>query len=189
MKYLLTLIIFIIVLGLGGMLFAWSGFYNIAATEPHWDLTVSFIQVLRDRSIDARSEAISVPDQDASILKEAAFPHYHGMCRLCHGAPGGKTNEFARGLNPLPPDFTSGTVQQARSDAELYWIVKNGLKMTGMPAFGPTHGEDELWGLVALAREMPRLSAAEYQEQIEKTGVGAGMDQGHAHDEGEHDDH
>ena len=179
MKYLLTIIGFIVVLGLGGMLFAWSGIYDIAATEPHWDVTASLIGTLRDRSVAVQSEGVQTPDLDDPQYRMAAVAHYHGMCRLCHGAPGAPINEFAEGLYPSPPDLTSGAVQNTRSTAEMYWIVKHGIKMTGMPAFGPTHDETELWGLVALARALPRMSAEAYAKEVERHGEAGGN--GHSH--------
>jgi multimeric flavodoxin WrbA len=75
MKYLLTVGIVLVCLGLGAMIFAWFGMYNIAATEPHWGITSSLIGMLRDRSIAVRSEDIRPPNLDEAKLKEAGFPH------------------------------------------------------------------------------------------------------------------
>jgi mono/diheme cytochrome c family protein len=181
MKYALTVAVVLAALGIGAILFAWSGIYNIAATEPHWDVTTSFIQALRDRSIASRSSDIHPPELDDPQYRKAAFSHYHGMCRLCHGAPGYPPNEFARGLYPGPPDMISGGIQKVRSEADIYWVVKHGLKMTGMPAFGSTHKEEELWGLVALARAMPGMSPEHYTQGIEVAGSVREMGEGHVH--------
>lgn len=179
MKYVLTVIIVLLVLTAGGLLFAWSGVYNIAATEPHWPLTKSFIELLRDRSIEVHSDDISPPNLNDMKLKEAAFSHYHGMCRLCHGAPDYQPEEFAKGLYPQPPSMISGRIQEERSQAEIYWILKQGIKMTGMPAFGPTHNDSELYGLVALTMEIPQRSPEEYRQQVQKMGSGGGGGHGH----------
>lgn len=117
MKYLLTIIGVFVVLGLDGVLFAWSGLYDIAATEPHWGATASLIETLRDRSIAVHSEGIQVPNLDDPQYRQAVAGHYYGMCRLCHGAPGASTNEFAKGLYPQPPDLTLRAVQGTRSTA------------------------------------------------------------------------
>jgi hypothetical protein len=103
MKYVLGIVITLAVLGVGVLLFAWSGSYNIAATKPHWGITLSFIEMLRDRSISVRSDDIGAADSDDAKLMEAAFIHYHEMCRLCHGAPDYQPEEFAKGLYPPPP--------------------------------------------------------------------------------------
>jgi len=180
MKYALTVIITLAVVGVGALLFAWSGSYNIAAIKPHWGITLSFIELFRDRSIAVRSDDIRVPDVDDAESKEAAISHYHEMCRLCHGAPDYQPEEFAKGLYPPPPNMISGHVQEGRSRAEIYWIVKHGIKMTGMPAFGPTHSDSELYGLVALSMEIPQKSPEQYRRQVQKIdseGVG-----GHGHE-------
>jgi len=167
-------------MGLGAIIYAWSGVYNIAATAPHRGITSSFIEILRDRSIAARSDDIQAPDPDDSKAREAGFPHYHGMCRLCHGAPGFQREEFAEGLYPSPPSMTSGHIQEKRSPTEIYWIVEHGIKLTGMPAFGPTHSEEELWDTVAFAENVPRMDPEQYRQMVMKEG---GMGQGHGHGE------
>jgi mono/diheme cytochrome c family protein len=179
-KYALTVLITLAVLVLAAIAYTGFGLYNIAATQPHWGITTSFIEALRDRSIAMRSDDIVLPDLDDPELRAAAFSHYHGMCRLCHGAPGYRSNEFAKGLYPVPPLMTSGDIQKSRSDAKIYWIVKHGIKLTGMPAFGPTHGESELWGLVALTKEMPAMDPGHYRQQAGKIG-----ETGHGHTHGE----
>ena len=179
MKYTLTIILTLAVIGGGALLFARSGIYNIAATEPHWPITLYFIETLRDRSISANSKDIRVPEAQNAELKEAAFSHYHEMCRLCHGAPGYPAKEFAGGLYPAPPDMTSGHLQKELSQAEIYWIAKNGIKLTGMPSFGPTHDDKELRGLVALATKIPQMSPEDYRRQIQM--MGKHEEGGHGH--------
>lgn len=178
MKTILTFIIFLICSGLAALIYAWSGVYNIAATKPHWEITLYFVETLRDRSIAIRIDDIRVPDLDDPKFREQAFSHYHEMCRFCHGAPAYPAVEFAKGLYPVPPEMTSGNIQKLRSEAEIYWIMKHGIKMTGMPAFGPTHGENELWGITALVKEMPRMDPDHYREQVDNEN---GTGHGHAH--------
>ena len=208
MRYFLTIVIFLAVVTAGLALYVLSGYYNIAATSPHWNITLSLIDTLRDRSIEVHSKGIQAPNLDDPKLKELAFPHYHEMCRLCHGAPGYSPEEFAPGLYPSPPSMTSGKIQQALKDTEIYWIVKHGIKMTGMPAFGPTHTEKIMWGLVALAEEVPRMTPEQYRRQVKDLGLAKEMSGGHqphqgvsekdqeqmvgrssAHDESEHEQH
>lgn len=182
MRYLLTACIVLALLVLGGFLFAISGSYDIAATTPHWGITSSFINMMRDRSIKVHSNDIQTPNLDDPRLKEDAFSHYHEMCRLCHGAPEFPPEEFAMGLYPVPPRMTSGHIQQSLSKAEIYWTIKHGIKMTGMPAFGPSHKENELWGLVALAIEISRMNPEHYMQQAKGH---KDMTHGHTHGEQE----
>ena len=165
MKILLTLaaiLCFLIVLITA---FVWSGSYNIAATVPHWKITHWLIGEVRDRSISAQSGGIIVPSLKDPKLLNIGLSNYHAMCRLCHGAPGYSRTEIATGLYPIPPDFTSKDIKM-RNEAELYWVIKNGIKMTAMPAFGPTHSEEELWGIVALVKGLPNLKPAEYKAMV-----------------------
>ena len=75
-------------------------------------------------------------------------------------------SEIGEGLNPPAPDLTQPSVQ-SKTDGELFWIVQNGIRMTGMPAFGPTHKDEELWTLVAFMRHLPELTRAE-EAELEK---------------------
>jgi mono/diheme cytochrome c family protein len=183
MKYLLTAGIVLACLVVGAIIFAWFGIYNVAATEPHWGITSSLIAMLRDRSIEVHSEGIQVPNLNEAKLREIGFPHYHEMCRLCHGAPAYQPEEFAEGLYPSPPSLTAGQIQEDLSDAEIYWIIKYGLKMTGMPAFGPTHNEEELWGLVAIVKDIPRMDPGQYGQLVKSTKPGG--ERGHRHSHGQ----
>lgn len=126
-----------------------------------------------------------MPNLNDPKLKLTAFSHYHVTCRLCHGAPEYEPEEFAKGLYPAPPSMTSGHIQKARSEAEIYWIVKHGIKMTGMPAFGPTHEEKELWGLVALAEEIPEMSPEQYRQQVKAASSKGEKGPEHTHGESE----
>lgn len=89
--------------------------------------------------------------------------HYKDNCLPCHGAPGIEPAEFAKGFHPPALDLTSKPVQDF-SDAQLYWIVTNGIQMTGMPAFQPTHEENERWMIVSFIRELPKLTEVERKE-------------------------
>ena len=99
------------------------------------------------------------------------------MGDLC--APGVDASEAAAGLNPPAPDLTLPRVQ-ARPDGEIFWIVSNGIKMTGMPAFSPTHKPDEIWKVVAFLRHLPEIS--EEEKKILKAGT---EEAEHHHEAGE----
>jgi len=150
--------------------FLWSGWYNVAANVPHWSVTHWFLLTVRERSISAHSKRITVPSLKDPKLVDIGFRNYHAMCRLCHNAPGYSRTEIAQGLNPAPPDFTSKDMKR-RGDAEYFWIVKNGIKMTGMPAFGTTHSEDELWGIVLFLTRLPDLKPERYGAMVKAAGL------------------
>lgn len=86
--------------------------------------------------------------------------HYRENCVGCHGAPNVNSGEAAMGLNPSAPELQSpGT--QSMSDGELFWTIKHGVRMTGMPAFAMTHSDEQIWKIVAFVRHLPNLTTNE----------------------------
>ena len=168
MQFFKLMVVVVILLG-GCAIFIWSGLYNVAATVPHWSPTQLLLEGIREQSIAYHSKGIQPPSLTNPRMISSGFEHFHATCRLCHGAPGSPSLEFASGMNPRPPDLKTGEVQEG-SDGELYWIVRNGIKMTGMPAFGPTHKEEELWGIVAFLRQLPKLTPEKYGAMLRKAG-------------------
>ena len=171
MKILFVLFIIFGLLIAAVAAFVWSGGYNVAANVPHWKITHWFLEKVRERSITSHSKGITVPSLNNPNLVETGFKNYHEMCRLCHGAPGYFRTEIAKGLYPNPPELASQDVVKRGNNAELYWVVKNGIKMTGMPAFGPTHNEEELLGIVTFLRRLPKLKPEEYKAMMKAAGL------------------
>jgi mono/diheme cytochrome c family protein len=165
LKAFLSGIVFIIVCV---AVFIWSGWYNVGADVPHGKITFWLLEEARERSVEMHSTDIVSPSLNDQKLLEAGFPHFNEMCRQCHGAPGYPRAEFAEGLYPLPPALASGDVQQELSAAELFWIVKHGIKMTGMPSFGKTHTDEQIWGIIAMVRKLPEMNHAAYEEMVKK---------------------
>jgi hypothetical protein len=183
MNKALTVINAIIILAIAaGIAYALSGGYNIAAAEKHWDITFKAIETVRNRSIAAHSEDLEKPlptDVDGFIT------HFHDSCRTCHGAPGVSPAEFVEGLYPKPPTLHKTETQKRWSDGEIVWIIANGIKMTAMPAFGPSHGVSEIHGLAGFARKLPNMDDAAYRQLA--TSHGLPMETGgHRHGEGGH---
>ncbi len=154
---------------LGGLLI-WFGVFNVAATDKHFVGTVSLLEMVRERSIDVRANTIQVPDlNDEELIKEGAA-HYAEMCTGCHLAPGIDESELHSGLYPQPPVFTDANY--ANTPQAQFWIIKNGLKMTGMPAWSPAHTDEQIWGMVAFLAKIKGLNIAEYTDLSKETGEG-----------------
>ena len=148
----------LIVLGAGAVIYA--GMYDVAATSSHWRMTAWLLANARMRSIKAQAAAIQVPpalDDPAKAL--IGVTHYAAHCAVCHGAPGVPRGDIGRGLYPPPPDLAKTT--PLYSPAELFWILKHGIKMTGMPAWSD-HSDEELWGTVAFLEKLPGMSEQDY---------------------------
>lgn len=96
-------------------------------------------------------------DSRALPAGRAAFT---GQCSVCHGAQGDGRGVFGTSTYPDAADLTSERTQ-GKSDAQLFWIVKNGLGFTAMPGFGQVYGDPEIWAIVAYLRELPRRSSGD----------------------------
>lgn len=151
--------------------FAYSGVYNVAADEPHWPVTHGLLETLKERSIAARIGAIEVPANldDADRLRRGAG-NYDAMCVGCHLRPGVHSSEIHKGLYPQPPDLAQAIPGRDPSEAATkgaaarqFWIIKHGVKASGMPAWSRGGVDDEtIWDMVALLRKLPALDGAEY---------------------------
>jgi mono/diheme cytochrome c family protein len=164
MRVLLVLLGLLASLAVAGAAFVWRGVYDVGAREPHAPVVAWVLSLTRDRSIAAHSRGIVAPRLDAvdAHTVRDGFDEFHEMCPVCHGEPGARPSAVSQGLNPPAPDLADPAVQHAYTDAELFWIVKNGIRMTGMPAFGETHDDATLWSIVAFLRRLPAMSAKEY---------------------------
>ena len=160
MRILASLLIAVLVVVLGASASIYAGIYDVAATEPHWPPTTWLLETARTRSIKAHAAGIQVPpglDDPAKVL--IGVDHYAAHCAVCHGAPGVLKGAIAQGLYPPPPDLAK--TASRFTPAELFWIVKHGVKMTGMPGWSD-HSDDELWATIAFVKKLPGMSEEEY---------------------------
>jgi mono/diheme cytochrome c family protein len=141
-----------------------AGLYNIAADVPHTQPVYWLLETLRYRSVVVRARDIAVPNDldDVDRISRGAG-EYVEMCSGCHLAPGMKRTEISRGLYPRAPELRRGT---DLTPAEQFWIVKHGVKMTGMPAWGITHNDELLWDVVAFVRKLPELTPEQYEALV-----------------------
>ena len=159
MKILLGMALAVVIVAVvAGVLF-WTGAYNTAATVPPSGLEKAVAGAVFKKSVARRAPKATNPFSGPDAVR-AGLAHYREMCVICHGAPGVDASEIGEGLNPPAPDLTLGGVQ-AKSDGELFWILQQGVRMTGMPAFGPTHKDPEIWKLVAFLRHLPQITKDE----------------------------
>ncbi len=170
-KILLGAAIAIVVIGGAAGLIIYSGIYNVAASEPHSGPVFRLLETARLRSIVNHARAV-VPPADLARPERlvAGVSHYSEHCANCHGAPGVEPDDMADGMYPKPPKLTD--VSKRLSPAELFWTLKNGIKMTGMPSWGD-HSDDDLWNTVAFLEKLPGMSPDAYHgltEQAEAAG-------------------
>jgi len=148
-------------LSLAGFAVLYSGVYDVAATKQHSALLYWILDTGLRSSVRQRAGGISVPALSDTALIENGFRCFRDHCVQCHGAPGVAPDDVGKGLLPLPNNL----VQTAREwpPAELYWVSKYGIRMTGMPAWGYRLADQELWAIVAFLKHMPLLAPKDYR--------------------------
>jgi cytochrome c553 len=151
-------------LGLVAFLVAVSGIYNVAASRPHFEITRLLLQFGLERSVSTHSwfETSSKPDLDDPDLIRLGAGHFVRGCAFCHGAPGEPRNHAANFMQPEPPALSLAATEW--SDKELFWIVRHGLKYTGMPGWPALERADEIWAMVAFLRRLPGMKPDTYRE-------------------------
>jgi mono/diheme cytochrome c family protein len=186
MKMLATLAVLAALAGAGGTAFVWSGAYDISATDQHLPPTYWLMEKTMRRSVARRGNDIVVPPLGAPKQVERGLALYRAHCVQCHGAPGVAPEPFSLGMTPLPAPL----VQTGRewSAGEIFWVVKHGIKMTGMPAWEFRMSEEDIWSVVALVQRLPYFSPDDYRrtaapelaphEQLAQAGADASVERG-----------
>jgi mono/diheme cytochrome c family protein len=178
-KFILALVVAAVVTGLGIL---YSGIIDVGASHPHAAITRWLLHTGMTESVRHHAEDIKVlPLYDPKMIMEG-FRHYREMCVGCHLAPGVKNSEIRQGLMPRPPRLQLAA--ERWKPAELFWIVKHGVRMTAMPAWGNTHSDAKIWALVAFLEKLPGMTAAQYQQLDKAAGPDTGDDDevhDHAH--------
>jgi cytochrome c553 len=158
--------ILVLLLGLGvvGSIIVVSGVTPITASSGHWSITERFLGFAMRRSVATHSLGIEVPPLDDPDLVLRGATHYEVGCRSCHGSPGMRPPRIPRAMTPHPPDLIS--VVRERRARELFYVVKHGVKFTGMPAWPAQQRDDEVWSVVAFLQKLPDLDEHAYQGLI-----------------------
>jgi mono/diheme cytochrome c family protein len=155
----------------------WVGWFNVAAINPPSRLEVALLHGAMVRSVRAHAAVVEMP-QNLAERAGAGAADFDEMCVQCHGAPGREPGEVGAGLNPRPPDLAHAADRW--SPAEIFWIIKNGVRMTGMPAFGPTHDDDRIWSMVAFVRQLPGMTPDRYEKLTAAAADGGDTDHHHS---------
>lgn len=172
MKPLMLSILVLLILGTSILLVVvYTGAYNVAATQPHTAFTRWLFSTTMENSVRARAADIDPPEL-TKAMAEAGFAHYDPHCKGCHGAPGVELSHAGQGLRPPPPDLSETSTRW--SAGELFWIIKHGIRMTGMPAWTVSYDDTAIWQIAAFVRQLPGMDAETYR---------ARMQQLHTHDE------
>jgi mono/diheme cytochrome c family protein len=154
----------LVVVGIFGAAFIFFGVYNIAADAPHTRPVYMLLETLRDKSIAVRARNIAVPGDLASPQRIATGAGlYTEMCSGCHLGPGVEKTEISQGLYPPAPELAK---RIDLSPAQQFWIIKHGIKLSAMPAWGKTHNDTLIWDMVAFVQRQPAMSPEAYKAAI-----------------------
>lgn len=163
MNRVIGTIVVLAVVGVGSAAaFIYSGVYDIGADAPHTKLVYWLADTARSRSINVRAQGIRVPPLDDPKMISVGAGQYASMCSNCHLAPGFDSNETWKGLYPQPPLLS----HQKFTASQVFWAVKHGIKMSGMPAWGRSHDDGEMWAITAFVMKLPGLSAEQYKAAV-----------------------
>ena len=161
-RILVALLIALVVAAAAAAVFVWSGIYNIAASSPHTQPVYSLLEMTMRGSVRLRARDAEPPALDAPGLFERGAACYQHRCELCHGGPGVAQNDIALGMQPVPGPLVNASMRF--NTRELYWITRNGITMSGMPAWKLQLSERDTWALVAFIERLPQLSPTAYQQ-------------------------
>ncbi len=146
--------------GLTGLAVIYSGAFNVAATVEDAAPLRSVLVATREASIRRHARDIHAPQLGGAGQVENGFRIFREECAMCHTPPGRRATMMAEGLNPQAPLLSE--VVEDMTDAELFWVTKNGIRFTGMPAWRPTRSDQEIWDVAAFMRTSPNMKAADY---------------------------
>ena len=170
-----------------GLITAYSGLIDVGATNTHYPVTRWLLETTMERSVRVHARGIDTPPLEDPRQIMDGFRHYREMCVGCHLAPGITSSEIRKGLMPEAPVLQD--VVQEWTPAELFWIIKNGVRMTGMPAWGTTHTNKEIWTIVAFLEKLPQLTAEQYAAMDRTAESDEGGDHGDQPHEAERHEH
>lgn len=154
--------VLIVVLLMGGLYVYARGHGFSARGEPGW-MERTMARNARNIATPPDAKTLTNPrqQQTAEMIAEAD-EHFVEHCSICHGIDGRGDTTIGRNLYPKSPDMSQGDTQQL-ADGELYYIISNGIRLTGMPAWGSEDKPEAIWDLVSLIRRLPKLSPEELQ--------------------------
>lgn len=143
--------------------FFFGGFYDIAASSDDPKPVEWALIKVREASMDRNPELKPpVKLDDPATIRDGARAFSNRGCVYCHGGPGADWAKFSEGLNPGPPDLKD--IAKEDTPSHLFWAIKNGIRMTGMPSFAKAGvADDEIWKIVAFVKKLPDVSDADYK--------------------------
>ena len=168
MRLIAAILIVVVLMAAGAAIVIGTGVYNVGMNNHDNALVNQVIETTVKKSVQKHAQGIAEPPLADTALINLGAREYRG-CIGCHGAPGVHAGPISKGLWPEAPDLSKTANEWTPS--ELYWIIKNGMKFTAMPAWGPSHDDHELWALTAFVHQLPKMSPEQYKELTDRLGI------------------
>ncbi len=149
-----------------GAVVVYGGLYNVSATRQHLQLTHTVMETAMRQSVRLRARDIAEPALADAAMALRGAACFRDKCVQCHGAPGVAQGDIGRSMQPIPGPLVDA--MHHWRPRELYWVTRNGIKMSGMPAWEYRLTEAELWDLVAFMQVLPGLAAPQYAQLLRK---------------------
>lgn len=159
-----NLVLPVLLAALVGAMVVASGVVPIKASSGHWPITAWFLNFSMQRSVSTHALPLEPPPLDEERLILLGAGHFETGCQPCHGRPGQTVGPIAAAMTPTPPRLSEAVANW--DDEELFYIVKHGVKFTGMPAWPTQHRDDEVWAVSAFLRTLPTVDAEKYQRLV-----------------------
>ena len=166
MRSFLTVVLVCIVVVIGGAVgYSFSGLQDVSAATPDNPALGWFLHNTFENSIKRDIAAVTVPaDLETAANVRAGAMRYNEECIYCHGAPGQEPTGLAKGLNPPPPSLLAA--ERTNGPARMFWIIKNGVRMSGMPAWGKSFDDAKIWSLAAFLHQKHGISQEDYDALV-----------------------
>ncbi len=162
----------LLILAVAGLIVVWTGAFQVAASVPHSAFGRWIFDTTFENSVARQAKGDDPPAFTPAMISDGAG-EFKETCQDCHGGVGVKPDGWTKGMLPNPPDLSKAA--KSLTPAEVFWIVKHGVKMTGMPSFGVKANDHKLWDIAAFVKSLPTMSAAQYAGyKAEKDGSEAG---------------
>lgn len=154
----------------GGWLYMKFGMHGFSARAEPSHMEAMMAIYARDTAMPSSAKDMKNPVILTAAVQQEALAHFADHCAVCHGNNGDGQTMFGKGMYPKPPDLRGET--QTMSDGEIFYDIENGIRMSGMPAFGGEDSAESTWKLVHFVRHLPKLTAAEeaQMETLNPTG-------------------
>jgi mono/diheme cytochrome c family protein len=159
----LAVILSVLAVAAAGLLgFVYSGWYDVGADASDSRFMRWLLHTTMERSVERRAAQVGPsPDLSDPALIRVGAEHYKEMCVPCHLAPGVDSTELREGLNPKPPKLADTAARM--SPRTPFWVIKHGVRMTAMPAWGTTHDDQKIWAMVAFLKHLPGMTEEQFR--------------------------